>query len=53
MVDVAAFLVFIVAMIGVDMLVQQGKGARRVSMREAAGWSALWVALALLFNGAL
>jgi tellurite resistance protein TerC len=37
----------------VDLLVLQKKGSERVSIGQALRWSALWVALALVFNGLL
>ena len=43
------FVVFVVAMVLLDMAVLQAKGAHKVGFREALGWSALWVALALAF----
>ena len=46
----AAFAVFVVAALAVDLLVMNGRGAHRVRFREAAIWSAAWIALALLFN---
>lgn len=47
------FVVFVLAMLAVDMFALGGKGAHRVSVREALGWSAVWVALALAFNAVL
>ncbi len=44
------FNLFVVAMLAVDLLVFH-KEAHEVSLKEAAGWSAVWVALALLFGG--
>jgi tellurite resistance protein TerC len=44
-----AFLSFIVGMLAIDLLVFQ-KEAHAVSMREAAIWSAVWVALGLTFG---
>lgn len=49
----ASFFAVVLVMIAVDMLLLGGKTAHKVSFREAAGWSAVWVALALLFNGVL
>ena len=46
----AAFAGFVVAALAVDLLVMNGRGAHRVRFREAAIWSAAWIALALLFN---
>ena len=47
-----AFNVFVLGMLAVDLLVFH-RHAHVVGMREAAGWSVVWVALALAFNGAL
>jgi tellurite resistance protein TerC len=44
-----AFLSFIVGMLAIDLLVFQ-KEAHAVSMREAATWSGVWVALGLTFG---
>ncbi len=44
---------FVVIACAVDLLVLQKKGAERVSIGQALRWSALWVALALVFNGLL
>ena len=46
----ASFAVFVVLACAVDLLVLQKKGDDRVSIGQALRWSALWVALALLFN---
>jgi tellurite resistance protein TerC len=49
----AGFAVFVVVACLVDLFVLQKDGAHKVSVREALGWSALWVSLALVFNGLL
>lgn len=49
----AGFAAFVVVATAVDLLVLQRKGTARVSLREALGWSLLWVALALAFNALL
>ena len=49
----AGFAAFVVIATAVDLLVLQRKGAAKVTLREAAGWSLLWVALALIFNALL
>ena len=49
----AGFAAFVVIATAVDLLVLQRKGAAKVTSREAAGWSLLWVALALIFNALL
>jgi len=43
------FIVFVLAMLALDLGVFNRK-VHVVSVREAAGWTALWVSLALLFN---
>ncbi len=48
-----SFGVFVVIACVVDLLVLQKKGDDRVSIGQALRWSALWVALALLFNALL
>ncbi len=49
----AGFAVFVVVACAIDLLVLQRKGSERVSMGQALRWSALWVALALIFNALL
>lgn len=49
----AGFAGFVVVACAVDLLVLQKKGSERVSIGQALRWSALWVALALVFNGLL
>jgi len=46
----AGFAAFVIAMIAVDMLFLRAQGSHKVSVREAAAWSLLWVLLALAFN---
>jgi tellurite resistance protein TerC len=46
----AGFVAFVLAMIAVDMLFLRAQGSYKVSVREAAAWSLLWVLLALAFN---
>lgn len=48
----AGFLVFVVGMLAIDLGVFHRK-AHEVSLKEAAVWSAVWVALALTFNAAI
>ncbi len=45
-----AFIAFVLGMLALDLGVFHRK-AHAVSMKEAAAWSAVWVALALAFNG--
>ncbi|EAA1066877.1 TerC family protein [Salmonella enterica] len=47
------FAVVVVIMLSIDLLLLQGRrGAHAMSMKQAAGWSILWVTLSLLFNAA-
>ena len=48
----AAFAAFVVTMLAVDLLVVHRR-AREVSVKEAAVWSAVWVAIGLGFGGLL
>lgn len=48
-----AFIVFVLAMLALDLFVFGGRKAHKVSVREAAAWSLIWVSLALAFNGLL
>jgi len=43
------FNLFVVAMLALDLGVLH-REAHEVSLKEAAGWSILWIALALVFN---
>ncbi|HEU4628618.1 MAG TPA: TerC family protein [Gemmatimonadaceae bacterium] len=47
-----AFNVFVLAMLALDLFVFH-RQAHEVRLREAAGWSVFWVALALVFNAGL
>lgn len=49
----AAFAVFVITAVLVDLFALNRQGAHSVTMREALSWSALWIALALVFNGLL
>jgi tellurite resistance protein TerC len=49
----AGFFVFVVLMIAADLLLLGGGRSHRVSVREALGWSLVWIALALAFNALL
>jgi tellurite resistance protein TerC len=48
----AAFVVFVVAMLALDLFVLHRR-AHQVSLTEAGAWSAVWVALGLGFGGLL
>ncbi|MFO1317509.1 MAG: TerC family protein [Burkholderiales bacterium] len=49
----AGFFVLVLAMLAVDLFAVGGGRRHRVSLREAATWSAIWVGVALAFAGAL
>lgn len=46
------FTVVVVIMLSIDLLLQGRRDAHAMSMKQAAGWSILWVTLSLLFNAA-
>ncbi len=46
----AAFIGFVLAMLAVDLFLVGGNKAHKVSFREAAAWSFVWISLAMLFN---
>jgi tellurite resistance protein TerC len=48
----AGFLAFVLAMLAIDLGAFHRK-AHEVTVKEAAAWSAVWVALALAFNAAI
>lgn len=48
-----AFIAFVVLMLALDLFVFGGKKSHKVSIKEAASWSAVWVLLAFGFNGLL
>ena len=48
-----SFIVFVLAMLALDLFVLGGKTAHKVSAREAGAWTFAWVSLALAFNGLL
>ena len=47
------FFALVLAMLALDLFALGGRTAHRVSLREAAGWTIVWVAVALAFNAAL
>ena len=49
----AGFAAVVAAMLAIDLFVVGGGKRHRVTMREAATWSAVWVAVALAFAGVL
>lgn len=48
-----AFVAFVLVMLSLDLFVFGGRQAHKVSVKEAAMWSLVWVSLALMFNGLL
>lgn len=48
-----AFVIFVLAMLALDLFALGGRHAHKVSVKEAAIWSVVWVSLALLFNAGL
>ena len=49
----AGFFAFVIVATAVDLKVLSARGATRVSVKEALGWSAVWVALSLALAGLL
>jgi len=49
----AVFIGFVLVMLVLDLFVFGGRKAHKVSVKEAAAWSLVWVSLALLFNAGL
>lgn len=47
------FIVFVLAMLALDLFVLGGKKAHRVSVKEAAAWVVAWMTLALSFGALL
>ncbi len=47
------FVVFIVMVITIDLFLLGRKKDHKITVREACGWMAVWVSLALLFNALL
>jgi tellurite resistance protein TerC len=46
----ASFTVLVIALLAVDFFMLKKEGAHAVSTREAAGWSVVWVTIALAFG---
>ena len=46
------FAVVVAVMLAIDLLLQGRRGSHSMTMKQAAGWSILWVTLSLLFNAA-
>ncbi len=49
----ATFIGFVLVMLALDLFVFGGRRAHKVSAKEAAAWSLVWVSLALAFNAGL
>lgn len=45
-----SFAAVIVVMLAFDLLLQGRKGAHAMTLKQAAGWSVVWISLSLLFN---
>ncbi len=46
------FAVVVAIMLAIELLLQGRRGSHSMTMKQAAGWSILWVTLSLLFNAA-
>jgi tellurite resistance protein TerC len=46
----ASFTVLVIALLAVDFFMLKKRGAHEVDVREAAGWSVVWVTIALAFG---
>ncbi|MFV1921127.1 MAG: TerC family protein [Methylotenera sp.] len=49
----AAFLIFVLLMLVLDLFVLGGHKSHKVSIKEAATWTLIWISLALCFNALL
>lgn len=49
----AGFIVFVIAMLAADMFLLGGRHAHKVSVKEALGWSVVWVTLSFAFASLL
>ena len=47
----AGFTLLVVLLVAVDFVVLKAQGAHRVSVKEALGWSLVWLAAAVAFGG--
>jgi tellurite resistance protein TerC len=45
------FTLLVIVLLAVDFFVLKAQGAHRVSVKEAAAWSVVWIAIALVFGG--
>ena len=46
----AGFIALVLAMLALDLFVFGGRKSHKVSIKEAASWSVVWISLALAFN---
>ena len=44
------FTLLVVVLLAVDFLVLKNQGSHRVGVKEAAGWSVVWIVIALSFG---
>ncbi|MEQ1879917.1 MAG: hypothetical protein ABL878_02990, partial [Burkholderiales bacterium] len=44
------FTLLVIVLLAVDFLVLKTQGSHRVGVKEAAGWSMVWIAIALSFG---
>ena len=49
----SGFFAIVVVMLAIDLFVLKGGKSHKVSLKEAAAWSCVWIAIALAFNAAL
>ncbi len=49
----AGFVLFVLGMLALDLFVFGGRRPHKISLREAASWTIIWVAVALGFNALL
>lgn len=49
----AGFFAFVIVVLALDLFVLGGNAVHRMSVKEAAGWSVVWVVVALAFNAGL
>lgn len=47
------FIIFVLAMLAIDMFLLGRHGAKKVSVREALSWSIVWFVMALIFGSVL
>jgi len=45
------FTLLVIVLLAVDFFVLKAQGAHRVSVKEAAAWSVVWIAISLVFGG--